>query len=153
VYRFCLLQVRNPGEAEDIAAEVFVSAFAAYERTAPDSAEVLRWLLRIARNEIIDRSRKHRRRSLLLARFFSGTSEADPGVDVEDLVVLREELRRAIEVMHRLSARDRMLLALRLAAELPYAEIGAVLGMSEHAATVAVGRAGKRLRELLGSRP
>src|SRR5919202_675423 len=61
VYRFCLSQLRNPTEAEDVAAEVFVSALAAYDRTRPSAEDVQPWLLRIARNEIIDRERKRKR--------------------------------------------------------------------------------------------
>jgi RNA polymerase sigma-70 factor (ECF subfamily) len=150
VYRFCLSQLRDPGDAEDAAAEVFVSALGAYERTVPPAGEVQAWLMRIARNEVIDRQRRRRRRSLLLARFFGGTTEADPRVNVESQVVLRDELRRAIDAIARLSSRDRVLVGLRLASELPYAEIGQVLGMSEHAATVATRRAVARLRAKLG---
>jgi RNA polymerase sigma factor (sigma-70 family) len=150
VYRFCLSQVRDPAEAEDIAAEVFVSALSAYERTRPDAGDMQPWLLRIARNEIIDRERRRQRRSLVLARFFSGGSEMDPTVNVEAQVLLRDELKRVLDVMKQLSARDRLLIGLRLAADLPYAEIGAVVGISEHAATVATRRAVKRLRICLG---
>jgi RNA polymerase sigma-70 factor (ECF subfamily) len=152
VYRFCLSLVRDPGEAEDVAAEVFVSALASYERTQPDAADVRSWLLRIARNEVIDRDRRRKRRSLLLARFFSGGSEVDPDTNVEAQVVLRDELRGVLDVIGRLSSRDRQLVGLRLAADLPYAEIAAVLGMSEHAVTVATRRALQRLRNHLGGR-
>lgn len=150
VYRFCLSQVRDPAEAEDVAAEVFVSALSAYERTRPDAEDVQPWLLRIARNEIIDRERRRQRRSLVLARFFSGGSEMDPTVNVEAQVLIRDELKRVLDVMKQLSARDRLLVGLRLAADLPYAEIGAVVGISEHAATVATRRAVQRLRTSLG---
>jgi RNA polymerase sigma-70 factor, ECF subfamily len=152
VYRFCLSQVRNPADAEDVAAEVFVSALGAYTRAAPAAQDVLAWLLRIARNEIIDRARRHRRRSLLLARFFGGASEEDPRADVESAAVVGDELRRVLQVIKRLSPRDQTLVGLRLASELSYAEIGAVLGLSEHAATVATRRALQRLRDRLGGR-
>jgi RNA polymerase sigma-70 factor, ECF subfamily len=152
VYRFCLSQVRNPTEAEDIAAEVFVSALAAYDRTRPGAEDLQPWLLRIARNEIIDRERRRRRWSTLFSRFFADGVEADPGTSVEAQVVLRDELRRVLAVMERLSPRDRELVGLRLAADLPYAEIGRVTGMTEHAATVATRRALQRLREHLGAR-
>ncbi len=153
VYRFCLSQVRDPAEAEDIAAEVFVSALASYARTSPPANEVRPWLLRIARNEIIDRDRRRRRRSLLLARFFSGGSEVDPDANVEAQVVIRDELRAVLRVLGRLSARDRMLVSLRLAADLSYAEMAGVMGMTEHAVTVATRRAVQRLRQHLGSQP
>ena len=70
---------------------------------------------------------------------------------MESQVVLRDELRQAIDAIGRLSSRDRVLVGLRLASELPYAEIGQVLGMSEHAATVATRRAVARLRAKLGA--
>jgi RNA polymerase sigma-70 factor (ECF subfamily) len=150
VYRFCLSQVRDPAEAEDVAAEVFVSALAAFGRTRPDRDKVVPWLLRIARNEIIDRERRRRRRTRLLVQLFSG-SEADPGANVEAQVLVRDDLGRVLAGMKRLSARDRLLVGLRMAAELPYAEIGAALGMSEHAATMATRRAVQRLRAILGA--
>jgi RNA polymerase sigma-70 factor (ECF subfamily) len=152
VYRFCLSLVRDPAEAEDVAAEVFVSALASYERTLPGPGEVRPWLLRIARNEVIDRDRRRRRRSVLLARFFSGRSEADPQINIEAQVLVRDELRGVLDAMRRLSARDRQLVGLRLAADLPYAEIAEVLGMSEHAVTVATRRALQKLRDHLGGR-
>jgi RNA polymerase sigma-70 factor (ECF subfamily) len=152
VYRYCLSQVRNAADAEDVAAEVFVSALAAYDRTRPGPGEVQPWLMRIARNEIIDRDRRRRRWSALLNKFFAHHSEADPDVNVESQAVHRDELRRVIRMMDRLPDRDRQLVGLRLAADLPFAEIGRVLGMSEHAATVATKRAVARLRVHLGSR-
>ncbi|GAA3448876.1 RNA polymerase sigma factor [Dactylosporangium matsuzakiense] len=152
VYRFCLSQVRSPAEAEDVAAEVFVSALAAFADARPALKDTLAWLLRIARNEIIDRARRHTRRSALIARFFGGSSEADPQANVEAAVVIGDELQRVLQVIRKLSARDQTLVGLRLASELSYAEIGAVLGLSEHAATVATRRALQRLRDRLGRR-
>jgi RNA polymerase sigma factor (sigma-70 family) len=153
VFRYCLSQVGNAGDAEDVAAEVFAAAFAAYLSSRLDVSVVLPWLLRIAHNEIIDRRRKHTRRSALVARFFGGQTDVDSSADVESQVVLRDELRRALGAMRYLSERDRKLIGLRIAAELPYAEIGEVLGMSEHAATVATRRALERLRRKLEVRP
>lgn len=148
VYRYCLSQLGDPGEAEDVAADVFAAAFARYPPAWSDGV-VLPWLLRIARNQVIDHRRRRSRRSALVARFAGGQTEADPGVNVEGQVVLRDELRRVIAAAARLSARDRTLIGLRLAAGLRYAELGEVLGMTEHAATVATRRALQRLRRHL----
>jgi len=150
VYRYCLSQVGNPIDAEDLTAEVFASAFAAYPAARLADGVVLPWLLRIARNEVIDHRRRRTRRSALLTRFFGGGSEVDHAVDVESEVVLRDELRQVLAAMGQLSERDRALIGLRLAAGLPYAEIGEVVGISEHAATVATQRALQRLRVRLG---
>jgi RNA polymerase sigma-70 factor (ECF subfamily) len=152
VYRYCLSQVANASDAEDLAAEVFAAAFAAYQGSQPPGGMVLPWLLRIARNEIIDHHRRRSRRSALLARFFGGDSDADASADVESEVVSRDELRRAVAAMRDMSERDRTLIGLRIAADLPYAEIGEVLGLSEHTATVATRRALQRLRQRLEGR-
>jgi RNA polymerase sigma-70 factor, ECF subfamily len=152
VYRYCLSQVGNPSDAEDLAAEVFAAAFAAYGDARLTAGVVLPWLLRIARNEVIDHHRRRSRRSALLARFFGGESDLDRSVDVEGEVVVRDELRQVVTAMRRLSARDRTLIGLRIAAGLPYAEVGQVVGVSEHAATVATKRALQRLRRHVGAR-
>jgi RNA polymerase sigma factor (sigma-70 family) len=152
VYRYCLSQVGNVSEAEDLAAEVFAAAFAAYRATQLDAGVVLPWLMRIAHNEVIDLRRRRTRRSALLNRFFGGESELDRSADVEGEVVLRDELRRAMAAMRQLADRDRVLIGLRVAAGLPYAEIGEVVGLTEHAATVATKRALERLRRRLEAR-
>jgi RNA polymerase sigma-70 factor (ECF subfamily) len=149
VYRYCLSQVGNVSDAEDLAAEVFAAAFAGYRAARLADGVVLPWLLRIAHNEVIDHRRKRTRRSALLARFFRNDSELDCSADVEGEVVLRDELRQALTAMRQLSERDRTLIGLRIAAGLPYAEIGSVVGLSEHAATVATKRALQRLRRHL----
>lgn len=153
VYRFCLSQVRDPTDAEDLAADTFAAAFTAYERTRPDADGVLPWLLRIARNGAVDHHRRQSRRSALLDRFRrTGGRDVAP-TDVEREIVVRAELRELLARCQRLSVKDRTLIGLRVAADLTYQEIGAVMGMSEHAATVAAGRALGRLRDLYRERP
>jgi RNA polymerase sigma-70 factor (ECF subfamily) len=151
VYRFCLSQVRSRADAEDTAADVFVAALAAYERACPDPEGVLSWLLRIAKNQVIDRHRYHRRRSAILDRFLGGGDRTGPGPsDVEDEVLMRADLRLLLDRIGRLRDRDRLLVGLRVAAGLSYAQIAATTGMSERAAVVATGRALDRLRRLCG---
>lgn len=150
VYRYCLSQVSNRGDAEDLAADVFAAAFHAFATADVTPGSELAWLLRIARNAIIDYRRRHTRRSALLARFFGGESEADPKANVEGEVVLRDEVRRAIAAMAHLSDKDRTVIGLRIAAGLPYAEVAAVLGVTEHAATMACKRALARLQRHMG---
>lgn len=150
VYRYCLSQLSNRGDAEDLAADVFAAAFHAYAAAELTPGAELAWLLRIARNAVIDHRRRNTRRSALLAKFFGGESEADPTANVEGEVVLRDEVRRALAAMTHLSDKDRTVIGLRIAAGLPYAEVGAVLGVSEHAATMACKRALARLQRHLG---
>ena len=150
VFRYCLSQVSNRGDAEDLAADVFAAAFHAFAAAdVPPEAEPA-WLLRIARNAVIDHRRKHSRRSALVARFFVTGTEADPKVNVEGEVVMRDEVRQALAAMAHLSDKDRTILGLRIAAGLSYAEVGAVVGLSDHAATMACKRALTRLQRHMG---
>src|SRR5262245_37305046 len=147
VYRFCLSQLRNPSDAEDVTAEVFASAFSAYQRTRVEPDNVRAWLFRIARNAVVDHHRRDRRRRLLHLSL-NDTGEHDISVDIERDVAVRDELRYVLSQMRRLRQRDRLLLGLRVAARQTYAEIGETLGLTEHAATVATRRAMERLRLL-----
>lgn len=149
VYRFCLSQVPNPTDAEDVAAEVFAAAFAAYERVRPPADRVQAWLMTIARNATVDHHRRSRRGGLLRTAIISEPG-GDRTTDVESQVVVNDELRYVLGHIRRLRPKDRVLVGLRAAAGLSYAEIGTIMGMSERAATVATGRAVARLRALCG---
>ncbi|MFN2450828.1 MAG: RNA polymerase sigma factor, partial [Candidatus Dormibacteria bacterium] len=143
VYRFCLSQLGNRAAAEDVAADTFSSAFAAYERVQPDEAGLRPWLFRIARNAGIDHGRRHRRLGFLFGRL--GRAQAPPP-DVESLAGLRAELRDVLSAMAALGARDRSLVGLRIAGGLSYSEIAEAMGMSEGAARTATHRALGRVR-------
>lgn len=144
VYRFCLTQTRSPDAAEDLTADVFVSAYVAYSRVRPCAEVVKYWLLRIARNRIVSRWRGVVRR---------GRSEARVRMtwrhpDVQDVLAAREELRTVVAAVGRLRQRDRLLIGLR-AAQLSYAEVAEFIGVSEGAARVATHRALRALRSEL----
>ena len=146
IYAFCLSQTRDPAAAEDLAAEVFVSAFKAYERTRPDSEGVQFWLFRIARNAVIDRSRATARWRQFMIR---AAAEAPVTHTVEATVMANEQLRRANVAMAQLARRDQLLIGLRVVSDLSFADIAKVMRMSEHAAGAATRRALDRVRELL----
>jgi RNA polymerase sigma-70 factor, ECF subfamily len=147
VFAFCWSQTGSYSDAEDLAADVFVSAFAAYTAAGPEPGKVRAWLMRIARNAVIDHYRKNGRRSAILARFFFGWTEC-ADTDVEGEVIRRDEVTHVIRAMRRLRERDRAVIGLRIASNLSYADVAAALGMSEHAAHMAARRALEKLRVL-----
>jgi RNA polymerase sigma-70 factor (ECF subfamily) len=147
VFAFCWSQTGSHSDAEDLAADVFASAFVAYTAADPKPGKVRAWLLRIARNAVIDHYRRNGRRSAILARFFSGSTEC-ADTDVETEVMRRDEVIHVIRVLGRLRERDRVLIGLRIASNLSYAEVASVLGVSEHAAHMATHRALEKLRVL-----
>ena len=144
VYRFCLFQMRDPGKAEDIAADVFVSAFKAYERSRPEEDRLRAWLILIAKNACISAHRRNQRWLRAVERFVSGHAEAT--MDVESASELRTELREVQRALSKLNEKQRTLIGLRCAAELPYEEIGEIMKMTPNAAAMATYRALERLR-------
>jgi RNA polymerase sigma factor (sigma-70 family) len=143
LYRYCLSQLADPQLAEDVAADAFTAAFAAYARVRPDPAGVRAWLFRIARNTAIDHRRRQvrgRRASALLA---AGSAEA---ASVETRAELRGELRAVVTAVAALPRKERQLVGLRVAAGLSFSEVATVMGMSEAAARQATHRALTKVR-------
>jgi RNA polymerase sigma-70 factor (ECF subfamily) len=147
VYRFCLTRIRDPTTAEDIANDVFVSAFRVYDQVRPAPDRVPVWLFTIAKNAVTDHWRKQIRWRRLFA---SMDPPAVAHTDVEQAFEIQTRLRSVLDAMKTLKRRDRTLVALRVGAELSYAEIAQIAGMTEHSATVATLRALERLRLRLG---
>jgi RNA polymerase sigma-70 factor (ECF subfamily) len=156
VYRFCLTLLGDPATAEDVAAEAFSNACAAWPRQPEmDDAGVRRWIFRVARNAAIDHIRRQRRRALLLGRLGrldgGGSNGHGPhAVDVETVAAIRAELRQVLDAVGGLKRRDRELVGMRVAGGLSYAEIAGVVGTSEQAARTATHRALTRVREAIG---
>jgi RNA polymerase sigma-70 factor (ECF subfamily) len=152
IYSFTLGLVRNTDDARDLVQEVWVRV----ARHLPQLREPARftpWLYRIARNCCMDflQSRKTRMYATLPP---TDGDDDEPRFDPPDLnaeapdqhVVSLDERRKVWEALGGLSERDRTALFLREFEELPYAEIGRVLGISPNAAEVRVFRARERFR-------
>lgn len=125
VYRYAFLRTRDRMEAEDVTSDVFLRAMRALHRYEPRTA-FLAWLFRIARNAIIDRSRRDR--TVRLASADIARDAADRIVDPAALgiaAVEGSELRRALEQLGEL---QRDVIVMRFFADLSTDEICAVLG-------------------------
>jgi RNA polymerase sigma factor (sigma-70 family) len=64
LYGVCLRMLRDPGEAEEVLQEVFVTVWRRADRFDPARASAMTWLVTLARNKAIDRLR-HQREALL----------------------------------------------------------------------------------------
>ena len=127
-------------DAEDLCSECFCSAWSAWPRYKGDRANPLPWLMRIAGNRVIDRSR--RRTAQPVDSLESHPNIADPAaVDPTERLVLHTALSQ-------LSQDDRELLALRTAG-LTHAEIGQLQKRREDAVKTAWLRALERIRARL----
>ena len=97
LYRFCLLQMKNAAEAEDVMQEVFLKRL--YRAPAFDSPEhEKRWLYRVALNQCRDELRRKRRTEVPLEE---AALLAMPEVDrelVRQVSALPEKLRTVIHL-------------------------------------------------------
>jgi RNA polymerase sigma-70 factor, ECF subfamily len=146
VHRFCLSQLGNAETAADVTQDAFIKAFSAYHRVSPDPETTRTWLITIARNCCIDYRRQNGRWQRLLCRL---ERFRESPLDVEVLAHHHSELERATAAIVQLRPRERELIGLRVAADLSFREVAAVLGISEQAAKVATRRALGKLRSKL----
>lgn len=137
VYRFASWLTRDRDEAEDVASETFVRAWARRDRLRTETLSA--YLFAIARNIVLSGRRRQRTRHEL------NPALADGAPNPHRQAASRIELERVWQAMVDLPEPDRTALVLRTEHSLPYAEIARVLEISEGAARVRVHRARRRL--------
>lgn len=140
VYRFALWLSRDPADADDLAAETFVRAWAQRQRLRTETLRA--YLLAITRRLHVDRRRRDRRRSEMPDEI------RDPAPAPDRQVASRLDLAAVHNAMKKLPEGDREALALRTEQGLSHAEIARVLGISEGAARLKVHRARRRLLDV-----
>lgn len=136
VYRLLLRMLRNPAEAEDVAQDVFVSAFKALE-TFRGEAALSTWLYRIAQNHGKNRLKYLARRQREQARPPLTRDEGTPGHSAHapsevrpDRTALAHEAERHLgQALTLLDDDQRELLELRDVEQLSYDEIVQLTGL------------------------
>jgi RNA polymerase sigma factor (sigma-70 family) len=142
VLRYLRSTVRQQAAAEDLCADTFCHAWDAWPRFSGTDAEARAWLIRIARNLLIDAVRRDGRVKFSM---LDPDQPSPQGIEVDAEVL---DLRRAMASLHR---DDRELLAMRMAG-LSHAEMAQARGKSEEATKKAWQRALVRVREQLEER-
>jgi RNA polymerase sigma-70 factor (ECF subfamily) len=142
LYRFAYWQCRDRFVAEDALQETFARAWKAWHALQNDDA-VKSWLFAILRHEL---ARLHERR-----RF-----DIDPTQEVDAIAAAAPRALEALEMreaLDRLAQDQREALLLQVLGGFSCAEIGAMLSISEVAATTRLSRARAALRRLIEPRP
>ena len=145
IYRFVRARIRDDGLAEDITAEVFLSALRHIKGYRDQGRPFSCWLYRIAVNAVASHYRSQR--STLSLDDQLGL--VSPRLDPLDEVVDRERLRTIWQAVDRLPAQQRAAMILKFSEDMTMEEIGAVLGKSPAAAKLLIYRAMQRLRREL----
>jgi RNA polymerase sigma-70 factor (ECF subfamily) len=142
VYRYVVLSLRRKDDADDVVADTFDRAFAAWRSGHGPSGRALPWLIVIARRIIVDRWRRDR---LIRWLPFAGRATVDPA-DAHDLGGRAEFWLWLDALAKALPARQREVVFLRYQRDLTDEEIGDILGLSASGVRTLVSRALAALR-------
>jgi RNA polymerase sigma factor (sigma-70 family) len=121
VYRFLVASVGRH-DADDCFQETFIAALRAYPRLR-DASNLRSWILTIAHRKAIDSHRGRRRRAIPVENV--PEQPVDPALDGEPALW---------QAVRELPAKQRAAILHRYVNDLPYADIGRIVGCSEAAA-------------------
>ncbi len=142
----------NPSDAEDIAQQVFVRVWKSAKRYEPQ-AKFTTWLFTITRNLVFNESRRRSRKKEVSAEDreenFHQTLVSERHAE-PDSAVLQNELEAAVDAaIQELPEKQRLAVVLRRYEDMPYEEIGVILGLSLSAVKSLLFRARGQLKESL----
>jgi RNA polymerase sigma-70 factor (ECF subfamily) len=143
VYRYLRARCASDDDALELTAVTFERALAAMPRYTSRGGGVVAWLLRIARNAVIDEERK--RRPLVPQWKTPEATSAEP--TPEEAAIGAEERRALRRLLADLPEVQRDALALRYGTGLTARQIGGVIDKSEEATQKLINRAVARLKE------
>ena len=143
IYRYVYYKVGNGQLAEDLTQQIFMKAWEAIHRYQWRELPFQHWLLRLARNTVIDhyRSTKPANASLM-----------DPigdGVDPEEEIAQSEMIQTLQDAVRQLPDEQREVIVLRFIDQMPHADVARHLGKSAATVRVIQHRALQALRRLL----
>jgi RNA polymerase sigma-70 factor (ECF subfamily) len=157
VFGFAYRMLGNPEMAMDVVQEAFLRVHRGREKYVP-TASFSSWLFRIARNLCIDEKRRYWNRQVLQESQIGDSEgrregfleqQVGPGPTGEDHVFDQQVQGRIESAIQELSPEQREVFLLSRFEQMPYKEIGKVLGISTESVKQRAYRAHLRLRELL----
>jgi len=146
VYRFVFFKVSDPTLAEDLTAEVFSKAWENIDRFEWRDLPFQHWLLRVARNVVVDHWRAHRRFPASLDGLYELPSDS---LSPEEVVSRDGEVERVNKALKRLPDDQRDVLILRFIEGYSHADTAQVLKKSVVAVRQIQVRALRALRAVM----
>lgn len=122
VYRFLLARTADVDEAEDLTSQTFLTAMQKLP-SYRSNGYFLAWLLSIARNKQVDAFRKNQRRDFVELN----ENMMEIHQDLMNDIIQKERRQVLKQILSDLPEEDKELLALRLPAEMSFAEMGVYL--------------------------
>jgi RNA polymerase sigma-70 factor (ECF subfamily) len=147
VYRYALARLGNVHDAEDVTEEIFLKMLGGIQSYQWRKIPFAAWLMRIARNEVVNFTRRSGRRAqdAQLPEDLLDGNHSDPAETTERLLAL-EDLRGAVS---QLADAQREVIVLRFAAGLSIADTARALGKQENNVKVLQHKGMQRLQVLM----
>lgn len=153
VFAFCLRSLRDRGEAEDLAIEIFWELWRRQDRYEPGRSHPLTYLMKVTRSRLVDRLRSIRAR-----RTAQGGASDKPSLAAAESaaasgpieqVVGAEQEARLRAALNTLTADQQRALELAYFEAMSYSEVAQLLGQPLGTVKSRIRQAIKQLRELL----
>jgi RNA polymerase sigma-70 factor, ECF subfamily len=146
IYRYCYFDLRDAEQSQDICQETFIKAWRSLPSfSMKEDGTFQAYLFRIARNLMIDLSRKKKAVSI------DQIAEMEDKKSFEEDFERKEDAEMIQTALDKLDETEREILVLRYFEELPFEEIAQVTGMNEGALRVRVHRILKKLKRIIES--
>ena len=144
VYKYTYTILMNREDAEDVVAETFMSAMAAYDSYDPQKASLATWLTRIAHNKAVTlvRSAQYRKKAEM-PEYFDAPDPSGDGMSAMD------DRETVLCLYSKLSSSEREFLNFRYAMDMKDSEIAELMGLPVKTVNKRYQRLLKKCRELL----
>ncbi|MEA2646854.1 MAG: polymerase sigma-70 factor, subfamily [Chloroflexota bacterium] len=148
VFKFASMVSRNEVEAEDVAQEALLRAVQGLRRFTGDTVSLEGWLWRIVVNVARTHGRLAFRRGELWRRV-RGEARIETPMSPADMAIRMVADQELLTMVRALPPRSRTAIALRIGADLSYAQVAREMGVSVAAAKMSVQRGLNILRTRL----
>jgi RNA polymerase sigma-70 factor (ECF subfamily) len=148
VYNYCFRRIGDWSAAEDLMSATFLEAWRKKELIRLSGDSLRPWLLGVATNLIRNHRRANRRLDAALKRVTPESSHDGLADDVAERVDDERRMRRLLELVSRMSEREREVIALVLWSGLTYEEAAVALDIAVGTVKSRLSRARRRLMEL-----
>lgn len=129
--------------AEELTAQVFYQAMGSLSKFRGD-CDIFTWLCAIGKNAYLSHVRKQRSSISI-----DEVCMADTAENIEQRVMDKEQAKLVHKALHQLPQPYKEVFSLRVFGQLPFADIGALFGMSQNWACVTYHRARQKIKDAL----
>ncbi|HSX18537.1 MAG TPA: RNA polymerase sigma factor [Candidatus Saccharimonadales bacterium] len=140
IFRYCQFNTNNKNAAQDICQETFLKAWKALPKFQKKGGSLQAYLFKIARNLIIDASRKKKEERL------ENYQNVESDVDFEEQLERKQNVANVRNVLKTLDDVEKQIIVLRYFEDLSQREVATVIGIKEGNLRVRTHRILKKLK-------